>query len=1850
MSTTIDSKVVEMSFDNRNFEKNVDQSLGTLDKLKQALKFDKTSKSFDELDKASRRLDFSALNENVKNVKLKFSAMEVMAITALTNITNKAVDTGLKFAKSLSIDQITAGFGKYEEKTTAVQTIMSATAESWKKNADQVMRTSAMKSLGYDEETAKKLAKAYAEVASGEMKAAEAAKKFGVTKADIDNLSDSIKNLNYEGTQMEYIDDQLNKLNWFSDETSYSFNEMTNNIGKFTSNGVGLSDAVEAMEGISVWAAKSGQTSESAARAMYNLAQAYATGSVKLIDWKSIENANMATTQFKETAIQTAVELGTLEETGTKGLYHVKGAAADATVSVTNFNENLSKGWFSSDVLMKTLSEYGKATTLLSDISAKYDVTATSLLSHMNKVNDGTESLADASLRLGIPVQQLTEYFATLNSEEYKLGLESFKMAQEAKTFSEAIDATKDAVSTGWMKTFELIFGNYEEAKKLWTELAERLWDVFAASGETRNAILEMWNAFGGMNSQGGGREGLIEGFWNLWDAIQSVVDPIKEAFGEVFPMSIQKAAGLLNKFTIGFKNLTERMILSEEQADKVKTVFKGLASVVKIVWNVFKAVIEGFKSFSIYGEESKGVFGDMIVRFGEWLTNLEKAAERMKLFQTITDRVSKFVGGLASAIQRVSSLFRELFPKEGLKGFFFPFKQARIGLDDFITKLATFTIPTAITDVIFGLLEALTGKDFTEAKDKVEGFFNSLYEKIFDFIQFVKTIPDTLSGIFQKLTGMTVGDAFTSLSEKLTKAWTSIKDFFANLKKVDYSGADEFAEETEKKFEPITSIFRGLSKVFTGIWEFMKKLGPLFSNLGKMVGDGLNKFGDSIKKYAEESEVNGETVLGLFSGGFLVAIVAGIKSLVDKFSNLTEKLVPFGDKLIGILDGIQGCFEAWQNKIKADMIFKIALAVGIVAAALVALSTVEGSKLLEVTGVITALMFELFQMLQSVNGLAQSKTLRQTTNALVKMAAAILILAFACSMLGSLSLEELGKGLLGVFALLTMMTIVAKVLGDSEKKMIKGGGAMIMFAIAINLLVKPVKELAALKWEELGKGLLAVGVLFTMIGLFVSLVQKSKFNIRTGAAVILLATAIGMLVEPIKELGAIPLKQLGIGLGALAVILLEVGLFANTLGKNAKRMMSATVSMIILAYAMDMLADVIKKLGEIPLETLVRGLGAMAVALLEIVLAMNFLPKGMITKAAGLLIVAEAITILAEAMKNLGGMSYEEIYRCMLALGSGIVILVAALHGMKSAVPGALALIIAAGAIAILTPCLLALSKLSWEEIGKGLVAIAGVFLVFAAAALILTPVVPVMIALALAVALLGAGLALLGAGLLAMASGLALLTVAGVAGIGTLAVLLEVFIGMIPTIAVAVAEAIVNVIACLGESIPKIIKAITKILGAILKALTLLIPQIVGFILTLFVALKVLVPEFINLLLDILIGILKGIAERIDDIVYELIMIIGGIIEGILVAIPDFMARLVDGFIQGIYSFADHIVEQAPLLRDAMKYLGHSMLIAFLELFGMAENKEEAEEMINIGKNTIKSFIAGIKKKIVDAINAVNELVEKIKKKFIDKYELIKGIGSNFINKFKEGFKSKIDAFKEAVTEFIEKIKEWFSVDTWIDLGKNLLSGFIKGMKDKDKRKEVKETAGDVGKDAETGVQEKEEIKSPSRVWTRFGKFMDEGLIIGLNKYSNKVKDAAGDVGESAIRSMNAVVNKMSNTIDDNMDVNPVITPVLDLSEIQNGSKRVGSFFDNQNMNLAFASDGFNYNMQAAASEKSSIVNAINAAIGAYVPQIIEAINDSTTNVNVTADLTPNSKKFYDEMRVQNQIFKRSKGYSGL
>ena len=549
MSKTIDEKVVEMRFDNSQFERNVATSMSTIDKLKRSLKFDGISKGIEDISDSANRIDFSGFSNAIDSVRMKFSALEVMAVTALANITNSAVNAGLKLAKSLTIDPISTGWSKYNTKNQSVATMVAQ---------------------GYDIET---------------------------------------------------VNSQLERLNWFTDETSYDFTQMVANIAKFTATGKDLDESVTAMEGIANWAALSGQNANTASHAMYQLSQAMGAGVMRLEDYKSIQNVSMDTDEFRQKALDAAVELGTLKKNADDTYSSLVGKANNFTKS--QFATSLTQGaWFTSDVMMSVFQDYSKAVDQIYDYATEKGITASQAIKELDGQIDA-------------------------------FSLKGFKAAQEARTFEDAINSARDAVSSGWLNTFELIFGNAEQATSTWTDLAEIMSDIFAEPGDTRNELLSQW-------SELGGQKALIESLIGIVSQFKDMLDILGEAWSNVFPpMTAERLVEITENFRDFVQSISDFI---QKHRDNLVSTFQGLFSVLRIikdalkgVWTVVQSIIDNSGSLVPTLLEFTGSLGEMV-------TSLSKSIEEGNIFVTIGEKIGGVLKWLTGLFSGASPYIKNIF------------------------------------------------------------------------------------------------------------------------------------------------------------------------------------------------------------------------------------------------------------------------------------------------------------------------------------------------------------------------------------------------------------------------------------------------------------------------------------------------------------------------------------------------------------------------------------------------------------------------------------------------------------------------------------------------------------------------------------------------------------------------------------------------------------------------------------------------------------------------------------------------------------------------------------------------------------------------------------------------------------------------------------------------------------------------------------------------------------------------------------------------------------------------------------------------------------------------------------
>ena len=1479
MSQTIDQRVVQMKFDNSQFERNATETLSTLDKLKEKLNFKGASEGLERVGKAANGTKFDGMNRAVDTVKDRFSALEVFAITALVNISNSAFAAGKKIVSALTIDPIKTGFQEYETQINAIQTIMANTSS--------------------------------------------------------------------KGTSLQQVNAALNELNHYADKTIYNFTEMTRNIGTFTAAGVDLDTSVSAIKGIANLAAVSGSTSQQASTAMYQLSQALASGTVKLMDWNSVVNAGMGGQVFQDALKETA---------------RAHGITIDEMIDKEgSFRETLSQGWLTSEVLTDTLAKF-------------------------------TGDLTEAQLQ-----QQ------GYNEEQIKSILSMGEMANDAatkvKTLSQLIDTTKEAAQSGWTKSWELIIGDFEEAKELYTELSTIMETMLNSSSDARNKLLS---------------DGLSSGWKQLLEkgldeeAYISKVKKVAEEHGVNMDKMIEDTGSFEKALKQGLKDGSINSDILKEAVKQLTEEVNGLSEQ--------EALELGYteEDVRILNELNEGLQNGSI-SMEEYAQKMQQLSGRENLIQSLRNTFE----GLQSVVTPIKEAFTNIFPPMTGEQLY----DLTAKLESFTSKLKlsdknsenlkrTFEGLFSIFSIVGKAIEAVVRSVFSlgegtgtlasnilEVTAKIGDWLKALNESvessdIFNktmgaivktIKEFAKHLVDAFSNVKEVIKGSSIAEVFTNIAKNIK---TRIDDIIQTFKQLTRGTEETFS----KAGDSISN--SPMVKALETLWEVVKKIasgvsklvGDLMKNIASAFGSAdFNKIGDLIN-----------TVIGALIGLKLVEFTDIIKNLSGLADNLKESVV-------GTLNSVRETFEAYQTKLKADVLMKLAGAIAVLTASIVVISSIDSGKLNTAMGAITMMFAQLLTAMGIFTKLNLKPTaVAKNTALMLAMSTSLLILAGALKKLGELDWGQIAVGLTGLAGATAILVTATKSLSNSQGIM-QGATQMVIFAAAINVMASAVKKLAELNFEELMVGLTGISVIMGAVSLFLNTTKTSKLAISTAAGIVILAASMKIFASAVKDFASIgDPNELVKGIAGIGAILAELAIFTKLTG-NATNVMSTGASLILIGAAMKIFASAIKDITAIgDLGEIGKGLLGLGGALGAVAIAMNALPEGMMTKAVGLTIVASSLLILAQALQSMGNMEWNEIAKGLVALGGSLVILAVALNAMTGTLAGSAALLVASAALNILTPVLKSLGDMTIGEIAKSLIVLAGALTVIGIAGAVLTPVIPSIIGLAGSIALFGVGIAAIGGGLVLIGSGLSAMAV----GIGALAVaagagltavtasITAILIGIaeaIPEIIKNVGQGIVELIRVIGDSAQEIGESIKKVLLAAIDVAVEVIPQFVEGLMSLISqvlqSLTTHAPEIIDYILEFLIQVISGVTQRMPELVgvvteavstffssvineikgmdtSTLIETIAGIglISGIMLALSA-AAALVPGAMLGVLGMAGVVVEIGLLL---------AALGALSQIPGLNWLIEEGSEFLsNIG-NAIGSFVGSIIGGVMEGVTA--------------------------------------------------------------------------------------------------------------------------------------------------------------------------------------------------------------------------------------------------------------------------------------
>lgn len=1340
MSQEVDERVVEMRFDNAQFEKNVHRTMQSLEKLNDSLRLDGAEKGFEKISDASAKVDFDEMQGALDDLSGKFSAVEVMGVAALSHITRQAIDTGERLVKSLSLDQVTSGWNKYAQKTASVQTIMNATGKSIAK-----------------------------------------------------------------------VNGYLSKLMWFSDETSYSFTDMTQSLGQLTASGGDIEKVIPMIMGMANATAYAGKGASEFSRVIYNLNQSYSQGYLSLMDWKSVELAGVATAELKKQIIETGVALGKIKE---------------GDVTVGTFSSTLSKKWADKEVMETAFGKFAE-------------------------FSEAVKKMVDAN-----PGMLASQAIDALADKYDEVTVKAFKAAQEAKSFSEAVDATKDAVSSGWMETFDILFGNYEEAKGFWSDLAEEFWNIFAGGAAGRNNWLKsafdsgldqllgtegfgeagdnytnllqkalvnqgllseegieeagsfqkaleesgvtaqqlyevlgeaaehyhqraamsdeelnklgfdrdkvdaLANAYdslaeqiqngsvnlddlAGKMNQLSGREHFFNGILNVLEGINSVLSPIRDGFGDVF---MTDGSPLYN-FLKGFDELTGKMALSEETAEKVQKVFTGVFRVLSIGLKGVKTV--GKTAFMILGKllDLLSPMGDLLLNIGSCIGNLLTwVDESLGQAESLSDVLGILVGAVAALV-------------------------------------------SPIADVVKGVKTLVRGGNMEEAK-KQFGAFGTVVDAVGSVLDKFKigsvSAGNVIGTAFQLLGGILLG-AFEGMGALIGRAFNGFKGAGDTV--------SEFADSKVPLLENIRDVVLSLpEKAEKALADFGGTLTGIMSNISGACRNALSAVKDFFNL---QDGVDLYRLLALIDVGALAAAIYGATVLLKKASDNFKKTLanPIGD----FFNSLTGAVNTWTKANTTNNLATAAKAIA-TAVALISGSMYLLAKINDPTRAVQALasvISELFSMVVALKVLAATDLTGLDTAKLIGTVVAISIgmaaLTNTVAKLGKMDAAQAEKSVEAVGHIAAMLAGMTGLLALFNKQLggVKGAGGFVAAAAAVDMIALALVPLAKAEAngldidgavEVINGVAIAMSILTVAAGFAQKLAGKAdvstldkiiKYLVKLGGmlvAINAMGTALLMAAGAVAIFASLGDRMMdgirGAGLVVSGIAALLV-LMANT-KVNPLRMKMGAESMVIASASLLVMAAAIKQMGKaMGTDTGGAGMAGVSLMLVELAGALYLLGKQApesTAAAVAMVAMGAAMIEMAMAIKMLADVDFADIVKSVFSLAAALGVLIAGCWGLgfvsANLASAAGSCLMLATALLILTPAFKGLASLTAGEAFAGVIGTIGIMLgLFAVGAI--TPVAAGMVVFSACLISLGKAFSAFAGGIIKLSIAAAILTV---------------------------------------------------------------------------------------------------------------------------------------------------------------------------------------------------------------------------------------------------------------------------------------------------------------------------------------------------------------------------------------------------------------------------------------------------------------------------------------------------------
>lgn len=1320
MSKVVDSRVVEMRFDNAQFERNVKTTMSTLDKLKEKLKFSGASKGLDDIEKSAKQVDMSGLGRGVDTIKMKFSAMEVIAMTALSNITTTAMQVGKSIADALTIDPIKDGFTEYETQMNAVQTILANTQK--------------------------------------------------------------------EGTTVKDVNKALDELNTYADKTIYNFTEMTRNIGTFTAAGVKLDASVSAIKGIANLAAVSGSTSQQASTAMYQLSQALAAGKVQLMDWNSVVNAGMGGQVFQDALIRTSEHLGT----GAKEYIEATGS----------FRNSLEKGWLTTDVLTQTLDQFATA----ADTQEEYNAAVKKFVDQ-GYTQEQAKEMADMAKTAG-------------------------NAATKVKTFTQLIDTLKEALGSGWTKTWQLIIGDFEDAKEIWTKVSDVLSNLINKSSDARNKLVKkvMDNPYSGLlksinevtdkasglqeivnnvirGDYGNGQprfDKLAEQGYN-WARVQNMVneqlgcsfryneelggsqEDLQKTQAETIAQLVQMSDAQLKEagFTKGQINALRGL---QEQSEKTGVPIQDLINTMSqmsgrdLLFGSFENI--GKSIFNLFSELKKGwndVFNppSAYTLYNILYAIYNKTAQLAVFTEDHGEELRRTMAGLAAVLDIIKMTVGGAL-KFGLKALNAILSAFGMDTLDLTANLGDLLVQfdkwlKVVDPFEAGAEKAGEGikflidkiKELYEYLNKIpqfNKFFNSF--KNIDITKFVTDIFNDVENfdfdkawddLAKKVNGNKIGKTIIDgLKKGLNEGITAVPDILISIGKAILDSIKEVldinspSKETFKIGEwTIEGLLNGLKNKASDVIDYLKGLG------GNML-DALSNV-----------DVDWGSVIAVSSIGGLVYGVNKLMDAASKFASPLEAITSVIDGLADVEASVSKNIKANAFKTKMDGIKQFVTSLVIVAGSIYILGKLDTKTLAQgglATAVIAGVLVGIAVAMSKIT--AASATIDRhgikidgLKAGITSIGTAILLIGTTVKILGSMDLKDMEHGFAGLAGIVTSLAVIIATFGifvkdESSKNIDKLGKMMKNMATAMLLMAGVVKIIGMLSAEEILRGVaFATGfsTFVLIMGLIGAKCGEGVANLGDGLKSLVIA--MGMLVGVTKLIGYLSIGEIAKGAvfaGSFLAFIEILKLISKS--DDGQVMKGLTRLLLSVSISMALMAGVVKLVSYLSVGEMIKGgvfvaaFTAFVYALVKVTTIASDQQTAKI--AASILSISVAVGILAGVSVLLGMISIKNLAKgeTAIALLCGMMaVMVRQLRGANDVGKSLTGMAIAIG---VMAASVVALSFVKTEKLVSATLAIStmmGMFAVVEKASSVATTSIKTIVVMTAVVAALGGLLVLM-------------------------------------------------------------------------------------------------------------------------------------------------------------------------------------------------------------------------------------------------------------------------------------------------------------------------------------------------------------------------------------------------------------------------------------------------------------------------------------------------------------------------